>query len=255
MFDKSKREQRHEQEDAIFNKMLLCLAGAVIVELLFLLIKNIYINALLGGAGQVALIYFFQAYNIVGIVLTAAGIAWAVMTYRKRKPVWVPVVCTAVVAVLWVMSVFAIYLMEIGMNIMMILPAAAAALIVVFFLYQRIFFFNATVAAGGLVALWLHRQYYTDHPKMIIVFFAAGFVLLAAALAVSFLLRSGDGRLGSLRVVPAGTSYVGTWITCGVTALTMALALVLGTAAGYYLLFGLVAWVFIEAVFFTVKLM
>ena len=79
--------------------------------------------------------------------------------------------------------------------------------------------------------------------------------LLAAALVLTFVLRAGDGKLGGVRVMPAGTSYVVTWITCGVIALTMALTLMLGASAGLYLLFALVGWVFIQAVFFTVKLM
>ncbi|MDE6588976.1 MAG: hypothetical protein K2K53_01250, partial [Oscillospiraceae bacterium] len=118
-----------------------------------------------------------------------------------------------------------------------------------------VFFLNALVAAGGLVVLWIHRQYYTQHPKMVLAFFVAGFVGLAAVLVVSFLLRGGDGRLGGIQVVPADTSYVTTWVTCVVTAVLMVLALILGAAAGYYLLFALVAWVFGQAVFFTVKLM
>ena len=31
MFEKGKREQRHEREDAAFNKMLLWLLGAVVI--------------------------------------------------------------------------------------------------------------------------------------------------------------------------------------------------------------------------------
>ena len=114
---------------------------------------------------------------------------------------------------------------------------------------------NALLCAGGLLALWLHRQYYEAHHTMVTALFIAGFVALAAALAFTFVLRGRDGKLGGVRVMPADTSYVITWITCGVTALTMALALALGVTAGLYLLFALVGWVFIQAVFFTVKLM
>ena len=35
----------------------------------------------------------------------------------------------------------------------------------------------------------------------------------------------------------------------------MSLAMVLGTVAGFYLLFSLVAWEFVQAVFYTVRLM
>ncbi len=255
MFDKGKRDQRHQQEDATFNKMLLCLAGAAAAELFVLLVKKAYVDMLFGNPVQRALQYVFQAFSILGIVLAAAGVVLAVMNQRKGKPVQMPGILAGASAGLWVLSVLAYYLFDIGMEIMMVLPAAAAVLIVIFFLYQREFFFNALLSAGGLVALWIHRRYYAEHSKVIIVFFAAGFVLLAAALAVSFLLRRGGGRLGGIRIMPSDASYRITWITCAVTALALALALVLGTTAGYYLLFVLVGWVFIQAVFFTVKLM
>ena len=90
---------------------------------------------------------------------------------------------------------------------------------------------------------------------MIQMLFAAEFVLLAAALVLSLLLRSGGGKLGGLRVMPSGTGYLMTWITCGVTALALVLAMALGTATGFYLLFALAAWVFVQAVFYTVRLM
>ena len=255
MFEKGKREQRHKQEDAAFNKMLLWLLGAVVVELLIMLVKRIYVNLIAGPAGFSALDNFFHVFSFLGAALTAAGIVWAVLFYRKGKSVTAPCICAVAVAVLWVMSVLAYKLFTVGMNIMMILPAVAAVLIVVYFLYQRVFFLNSLIMADGLLAIWLHRQYYWDHPTMIRLFFAAGFVLLAAALVLSFLLYRGRGKLGRLRVMPDDTGYLMTWISCGVAALAMVLTLALGTSVGFYLLFALAAWEFVQAVFYTVRLM
>ena len=91
---------------------------------------------------------------------------------------------------------------------------------------------------------------------MIRLIFIVGFVLLAAALLLSFLLYRGGGKLGRrLRVMPADTGYLMTWISCGAAALAMVLTLVLGMSVGFYLLFALVAWEFVQAVFYTVRLM
>ena len=255
MFEKGKREHRHEQEDAAFNKMLLWLLGAVIVELFIMLVKQLYVNFLAGVDVAFVLLKVFHVFTFLGAALTAVGIVWAALNCRRGKSAIVPSICTAVVAGLWVLSVLGYDLFDVGMNIMMILPAVAAVLIVVFFLYQRVFFLNTLITADGLMVLWMHRQYYWEHPTMIRLFFAAGFVLLAAALVLSFLLYRSGGKLGRLRVMPADTGYLMTWITCGVTALAMVLALALGTAVGFYLLFALVAWEFVQAVFYTVRLM
>ena len=255
MFEKDKREQRRQQEDAAFNQMLLWLAGAVAAELLLLLVKNIYVDFSAGLTGYYALDKFFRVFTFLGAALTAAGAVWVVLSFRKGKRAVVPCACAAAVAGLWMLSVLSRVLYEFGLNIMMLLPAVAAVLIVVYFLYQRIFFFNAILTAGGLVVLWLHRKYYLGHPTVIRLFFAAEFVLLAAGLALSFLLRRGGGKLDGLRVMPPDTDYRMTWITCGVTALALVLTMALGTAAGFYLLFALVAWMNIQAVFYTVQLM
>ena len=255
MFDKGKREQRHEQEDATFNKMLLWLIGAVGAELLIVLFKKIYVDFIAGATVARVLNMFFQVFSFLGAALIVAGIVWAVLSRRKGDDVTVPCACTAAAAGLWVLSALSYFLYDFGMSILMLLPAAGAVLIVVYFLYQRIFFFNTVLTAGGLIVLWLYRQYFLDHPTVIRLFFVAEFALLAAGLALGLLLRRSDGRLGGLQVVPSDTDYLMTYITCMATALTLILALVLDTAVIFYLLFALVAWVFVQAVFFTVQLM
>lgn len=255
MFEKGKREQRRSQEDITFNKMLLWLAGAVVVELLILLVKQIYVDAWLGFGVAYGLLVFFEVFRFLGAALTVAGVAWAVVWMRRGRSPVLPWACTAAALLLWLVTMFAYYLSGVGMSIMMILPAAGAVLIVIFFLYQRSFFFNAMLVGGGLVAVWMYRQYYWEHPTLIRLCFAAGFVALAAAVVLSFLLRRNDGKLGGLRVMPAGSNYAIAWITCAVTAVSLALTLALGTGVTLPLLFVLAGWLFIQAVFFTVKLM
>ena len=255
MFDKGKREQRHQQEDAAFNRMLIWLAGAVVAELLFVLAKRIYVDFSAGPEWYVALDNFFRVFSFLGAALTAAGVVWIVLSFRKGKRVTVPCICAAAVAGLWALSVLTYYLFDLGLDIMILLPVVGAVLIVVYFLYQRAFFFNAILMVGGLMALWLHRQHYWGHPTVIRLCFAAEFALLAAGMIVGFRLRRNDGKLGGLQVLPPDTNYLMTWTTCEVTAVALVLALVLGTEAGLYLLFALVAWVFVQAVFYTVQLM
>lgn len=255
MFEKGKREQRRSQEDTTFNKMLLWLAGAVLVELLILLVKQVYVDAWLGFGAAYGLLVFFEVFRFLGAALVVAGAVWAVLWGRSGRSLVLPLACTTGAALLWLVALFAYYLSEVGLSIMMVLPAAGAVLIVVFFLYQRAFFFNAMLAGGGLVAVWMYRQYYWEHPTLIRLSFIAGFVVLAAAAVLAFVLRRSGGKLGGVRVMPPDSNYVITWITCAVTAIAMALTLALGGTAAFYLLFVLAGWLFVQAVFFTVKLM
>ena len=94
-----------------------------------------------------------------------------------------------------------------------------------------------------------------DHPNFITVCIVAGLVVLAAVAFLAVQLRKTDGKLWSIRVMPVDSNYMMTWITCGVTAAAMVLALILGVTMSHYLLFVLVGWLFAQAVFFTVKMM
>ena len=255
MLEKGKRERRQSQEDAAFTKMILWLVGAVVVELIILLIRQVYVNLLWGASVAYGLKMFFQVFQFAGAALVVAGIVWAVLSGRNGKSTVLPLACTGGVALLWVVALFGYHLFDAGMNVVVALPAAGAVLIVIFFLYQRPFFYNAMLAGGGLGALWMYRQIYMEHPTTTRLCFGAGLVVLAAAAVLSFLLRQNDGKLGSIQVLPAGSNYIITWVTCAVTAAAMILTLVMGMTAAYYLLFVLAGWLFIQAVFFTVKLM
>ena len=77
MFEKGKRERRNSEEDRVFNRMLLWLAGAVAVELLMLLLQQAYVVMRWGGPVAKALLTFFEVFSIAGAVIAAGCAAWA----------------------------------------------------------------------------------------------------------------------------------------------------------------------------------
>ena len=106
-----------------------------------------------------------------------------------------------------------------------------------------------------MAALWIYRAYYLSHSGAVTACFLAAWVVLAGVAALCWRLRQSGGVLGGVRLMPARSYYVSTWVTCGIVAAALAAGLVLGTSAALYLIFGLVGWLFCQAVFFTVKLM
>lgn len=255
MFEKGKRERRQSEDDKVFNRMLLWLAGAVAVELLLLLLKKAYAEMQWGGVPAKLLASFFGVFSVAGAVLTAAGVVWMVLNRRAGRWMTLPAALTAAVAGLWLVSVLCSYLVAEGVKILLLLPAGAAVLIVIFFLYQRPFFYNGVLTGGAMLAVWLYSRYYMYHPRMVIACFAAGLAVLAASAVLLFLLQRDGGELGQIRVLPAGSNYIMSWITCGVVAVAMVLPLAAGAVVTRYLLYALAAWLFAQAVFFTVKMM
>ncbi len=253
--DKGKREQRRSDEDAVFNRMLICLAAAVAAELLILLLRRVYVEMSLGADVALALAAVFSVLRFAGLILVAGGVIWLVYSLRTGRSRLGPTILITVSAAVWVIAVLLYYFFDTGASVLIYLPLAAAVLVLIWFLYQRIFFFSALITGCAAAALWLCRLYYDGHPVRVRIIFAAGFVLLGLAMLLAVKVRSAGGKLGSLRVLPSDSPYPMLYLTCAVTAVLMALALLLGATAAFYLMFGLVAWLFVQAVYFTVKLM
>ena len=255
MFDKGKRARRQNEDDKVFNRMLLWLAGAVVLELLLWLLQKAYAEMAFDATVAKGLLDFFKIFNIAGAVLLVGCAVWAALFARGGKPIGLPVILAAASGALWIVSLVCRFIYPDGVRILMLFPAGGAVLIIIFFLYQRPFFYNAALTCGGLLAVWLHTQYDMNHPRLITACIVGGVVVLALAAALAFQLRRNDGSLGRVRVLPPESNYFMTWLTCGVTAVVMVLALVLGVSASQYLLYVLAGWLFAQAVFFTVKMM
>ena len=138
-----------------------------------------------------------------------------------------------------------------------VLVPAVAVLALVYYLFQRDFFFITLISAGGILSLMLYRRMFWDHPFRIRCGFVLGFVLLAAAAAASILLQRQGGLLPKrrMRILPKDANYILLYITCALNAVLLILTLALGGTVAYYLLFVLAGWLFVMAVYYTVKLM
>lgn len=258
MSEQGKRVQRRKQEDAVFNRMLLWLAGTVGLELISLLVRRLYINFDLTGAGIAVLTglnAFFKVFRFAGIVLFLVGCVWTGLTCRKKGKVVLPLSCTGAVLWLWVISFLSYTFQSAGVNVLCFLPAVLAVLVAVFFLYQRDFFYNVVLAAVGMGALWVYRQTYMTHPRMLLCGFAVVWILSAFFALAAFRMKKQDGKLFGLRLLPAGAGCTAIFANCAVVAVALLAALIFGVAAAYYILAALGGWLFCLAVYYTVKLM
>lgn len=138
-----------------------------------------------------------------------------------------------------------------------VLVPVVAVLAMVYYLFQRDFFCITVISAGGILSLQLYRKMFLMHPTMLRCGFVLAFLLLAAAIVVLILLQRGK-RPMPLRIdllAPQDSNFPLLYVTCGLNAALLALTLVWGSTLAYYLLFILVAWLFITAVYYIVKLM
>lgn len=139
-----------------------------------------------------------------------------------------------------------------------ILVPVVAVLALVYYLFQRDFFFITLISAGGILSLQLYRRMFLAHPFRIQCGYVLAFILLAAALAAFIILQRNAGVLPGqkpIRILPKDANYSLLYAACALNAVLLALTLILGGIAAYYLLFVLVGWLFVMAVYYTVKLM
>ena len=254
MTEKEKRQGRQHAEDAAFNRMLFCLLGVVLAEAVVPLVKRFYVEGVGGNLAlriAIGLGRVFSVFNFVGIALIALGVIWSVLRRKQNKPFTWPVILTVAVACLWVISVVTYFFFDAGIKLLVALPFAAAVLILIYFLYQKTFFVAAVLNGLGILGLWSIRQSQGLVVKLGVV---AGCVVLIAVAAVAYLLKKNGGKLGKIKLTADNKSYITCWINCAVVLVAVLIGL---AAAGlaYYLLYVLIAWMFCQAVYFTVKMM
>ena len=259
MSEQGKRLQKRKEEDAAFNKMLLWLAGSVVLEGLTLLLRRFYIDFSytdLGLALAEGLDAFFGVFRFLGVVLFIAGCVWTFLWARSGKKKLLPVVLTCVVLWLWVASVLCYGLNQLGMTLLCALPVAVAVLSAIFFLYQREFFVSAVFCALGLLGIKLLPR--VRGASLVGYAYAVALaVLLVAAVVLFRMMQKSQGKLtvkgAPVQVFPKGANYALLYVTCALVAVVAIAAVMMGALT---LLYGvLVAWLLILAVYYTVRLM
>lgn len=253
---------RSRKEDAALNRVLVWFGAAVAAECVLLLLNRYYINATTRPGElefQGALFHAFP--TLIGIL--AAGFilcaVWFVFAWRTRKRGLLPGILSGVFAVLLIFSVITYRFVGAGVQFLCAAVPAAAVLALVYYLYQREFFLISVLSTMGIVWLWAFRRGIGGHPALVYSAAAVAAAVLLLTVLVCFFAHKNGGALhiGKSRrqMFPRDTNCGMIYLTCGILAAVMALALLMGTLAAYYMLFAVVAWDFVIAVYYTVKLM
>lgn len=257
-----KRAARSHKEDAILNRVLIWFGAAVVVELVLLLLNRYYIN-ITTAPGEIEFAgALLKAWPVI-IGVAAAGtvvcLLWAIFWAKGGKRIVLPAALTGVFLAVLVISVVTYRFYDTGVQFLCGAVPAAAVLALVYYLYQHEFFAVTVLSALGILGLWLFRRAGGGHQILVYAYAAVLAVVLLAAVLLCRSLSAKGGVLTlsgkKLQIFPGNASYGMIYLTCAIVAAAVAAALVLGTAAAYYLMFALVAWLFIMAVYYTVKLM
>ena len=157
--DKQKQAARNQKEDVVLNRTLIWFGGAVVVELLLLLLNRYYINYNVSGITLMSNIHKALPVMIAALaVLTVVCALWLYTGLKKKRSGLIPGLLTGVFGALALGCLAAFRFKGAGIQLMCTLVPAVAVLALVYYLYQREFFAITVLSALGLVGLWVFRK-------------------------------------------------------------------------------------------------
>lgn len=261
--ENKKNAARKKQEDLALTRALIWFGAAMVLEFLLLLVNKYYVNFTADSAS----INLALAMGTVVKVTTALGLAGAAVCgffgWKKAKAdkalpfLWL--VLTVSMLALGFGSGLIVLFYRAAVELLYILVPAAAVLALVYYLYQKEFFFSACSVGVGLLGLWLTRKYNSTHDLLITLYSVAGAVVLLAILLLVLKLKKDHGVLTlkgtQFTVLPKQSCYLPMILSTIIGLAALAAALLLNGTAAFYLLFALLAWLFVLLVYYTVKMM
>lgn len=255
--DKKQREARRHQEDIALNRALLWVGGAIILEVLLLLVNRYYINFRVTETEVAVASFLSSALRVLRLAGTAAAVVcliWAVLRFRKGGASGLPTVLALAFGAVAVCSHVAVSFQQSGMRMLFLLVPAWAGLALVYYLYHRDFFLSAAAVGMSILGLWFIRYGVSALPETVIIL--VGIVLVGA---VALWLKKQGGVIhradGSpVQILAKNAAYPVILVSC-LASLAAVVVGLLASSTAYYLIFVMVAWLFALLVYYTVKLM
>ncbi|SMC64820.1 hypothetical protein [Papillibacter cinnamivorans] len=255
---KDRKMSTKERDDLVFNKILWLFGIAVAAELLLLLCYKFYVKS---SADTIVAVYHVMTKLVyVGAAGAAAGVIWAIAARKAgRARYGVRLAVLSGLTSLCVLFINAFY--PNGIIILCGVIPIVAILALIYYLYQREFFVSSVLIGAGILVLWLYRKGTGSEIWGTVIHLAAGiFAAVLVLCLIAFLLlraRKGSLSLGNktVSIFPAGASYISLFSTLLFSAASLAAMLLFGATAAYYAIFVLVGYLFVLAVYYTVKMM
>lgn len=252
---------KEQAEDRTFNRMLLWLAAAVLVEVVMLLVNRYYIHARVAELGAIKTIYtLLGVAPVVGILLFVVCLAWG-LHQRKQEDVCRDGMIPIVLGCALLCMGFGAFGMRLfgatGASLVLGVVPALGVLMLIFYLYQKEFFVCAVAGGLGILGLWVFRT--VGSGTTYNLYLVLALVLVAVGVAVIFQLQKRDGVWsikGKERILfQPGAAYPAYYVTAVIAAVLLLAPLAMGASVAYYAIWVMAAWLFILAVYFTSRLM
>lgn len=261
--ENSNRADRKKQEDIALTRALIWFAAAMALEFLLLLVNKYYVNFTADSTSIQLALALGTVLKVTAVLGALGAVLSGVFGWKRIKQgqafPFLTVVLTSVLLAIGISSALIVVFYRSAVQLLYILVPAGAVLALVYYLYQKEFFFSACGVGVGLLGLWLVRKNIGTHDMLVNLYMAAGTVVLLAILLLALKLKKEQGMLTIKNkqyvILPKQSNFLLIVLSCVVSLLTMLAGLLLGGTVAFYLLFILIAWLFVLLVYYTVKMM
>lgn len=254
--DKRREEYTANRILAVFTYAFLLILGLMAAYRSYTNIDTMFVTR--------TVLYVIAALGAAGVI---AGIVWEYAGEKREYKLLCGRNIALAAAILAVCAFCGAYFGTAGVRMMYVFVPIVSALILVYYLYPRDFFFNALVCACGALTMWYISNNVAYGFVWTNVFYfgramilSTGALVLLACYAVctKFLAKSGGvvvlrGR--ETEVLPRNAKFSLGYITAAFVAVCILAGLICGATAAYYLVFAVVAYLFILTVYYTVKML
>ena len=255
---KAVNEEAVKEKDYITNKLLsvFTLAFILIFALLFI-----------GRRMRRADMYYtmvFKSMSIVAIcfaVIMVAGIIYAIVCKSKGRDMRLRLFSGVNIAVVsgfiaLCFAALAISYTQETLKFLYIIIPAVTVLYIIYHSYQKEFFVLSATAGLGAIGMWLVCRALNGGPgqSKYLLLAITMYVLLALVVVFTALCQAHGGMLGKFHIFGEHAKYWTVYLAAFLVAAAVTLALILGGGLIYYYVFGLIGYVVLTGIFFTIKL-
>lgn len=250
----ARKQSANRYDDKVTNRTLIVFAFIFVSVMLLMQCYRIF-DQMVGG---LALIHVLWIVAGVFAALTAAALVWLLAALARKKKLTLPLNLLLLFFLVAASCVIMATRHLAGVLFLYAALPSAALLYLVYFIYQREFFALAASCGGAILVLWILHGWQDAHPFRALCLGLLAALLALALTGVTVLLRRDGGvlKLGnrSVSLFGARTLYKPMLVTLPLLAAVCLAAAFLPQFA-YALMLVLCAYLFLLAVYFTVKLM
>ena len=248
------KELAKKRDEELTNRILVvfCVGLLTLLGVMFmyrLMLNPRSITAIRNGSFAIGLV--FGALGAVSIVLAALK--------RRKADFWAGrlVVLGAICFVYMGIMLLIHYKSFDAFKILYIALPAMAFLYLIYNIYQKDFFWQTVVVGCSGAVLyafsrWLH---YKPWQPIVHAVYIAAIVLLAAGLAATLMAKNKNGRFLGMKIFPKEANYKLMFSTFGLMFLIILAVLIIGSSVAFWAMVGVFAYLFVLAVYYTIRLM